>query len=147
MYVCMLSLSYTVQPILQTLPNDCHNTDAWNRNLSESLFVYANANHHQIFLWLFISRENIDSVFCLRTLSRVVWNFWHPCNLSGCAKTLSQSPYTALTAGICLPLGLCKGTVSGLWKTVEIPTGHVSSQSTATWGVINLYLDRPITRG
>ena len=29
-------------------------------------------------------------------------------------KTLSQTPCTALTAGICLPLVLCKGTVSDL---------------------------------
>ena len=27
-------------------------------------------------------------------------------------------------AGISLPLEVCKGTVSGLWKTAEIPTGH-----------------------
>ena len=40
--------------------------------------------------------------------------------------TLSQSPCTALTAGICLLLGLCKGTVTGVWKTVGIPTGYVS---------------------
>ena len=28
-------------------------------------------------------------------------------------------------------LGLCKEIVSGLWKMVEIPTGHVSCQSIA----------------
>ena len=39
---------------------------------------------------------------------------------------LSQSPCTALTAGICLSLRLCKGIVTGVWKTVGIPTGHVS---------------------
>ena len=33
---------------------------------------------------------------------------------------LSQSPCTALTAG------KCKGTVTGVWRTVGIPTGHVS---------------------
>ena len=32
----------------------------------------------------------------------------------------------SLTAGICLPLGLCKWNVSGVWKTVGIPTAHVS---------------------
>ena len=39
--------------------------------------------------------------------------------------TLSQSPCAALTAGICLPSGLCKGTVSGACKNDEIPTVHV----------------------
>ena len=34
-------------------------------------------------------------------------------------KTLSQSRCTAL--------GLYKATVTGVWKTVGIPTGHVSS--------------------
>ena len=31
-----------------------------------------------------------------------------------------------LTAGKCLPLGLCKVTVSGRCKMMEIPNGHVS---------------------
>ena len=37
--------------------------------------------------------------------------------MSTCGKieTVSQSPCTALTAGKCPPLGLCKETVSGLW--------------------------------
>ena len=54
-------------------------------------------------------------------------------------KLFSQSVCTALTAGICLPLVLCRGTVSDLWKTVETPTGH--------WGNPNLYLDQSITKG
>ena len=62
-------------------------------------------------------------------------------------QTVSQSPGTALTAGIRLPSGLCKGTVSGLWQPVEIPTSHVSPQSIATRGNPNLYLDQPITKG
>ena len=37
---------------------------------------------------------------------------------------ISQPRCTALTVGTCLPFGLCKETVSGLSKTVEIPTGH-----------------------
>ena len=58
-------------------------------------------------------------------------------------ETLSQSPCTALTAGICLPLGLCKGTVSCLRKMVGIPTAHMSPQYIAT----EVYLDQPITKG
>ena len=38
-------------------------------------------------------------------------------------ESLLQSRCKTLTAGICLPLGPCKGTVSGLWKTVEFSTG------------------------
>ena len=49
-------------------------------------------------------------------------------------------------AGICLPLGLCKGTVSGVWKKVEIPTGQVSPKCNGTRGNPNLYLDQPITK-
>ena len=44
-------------------------------------------------------------------------------------------------------LKLCKGTVSGLWKMVGIPTGHVSPQCIVTQGNPNLYLDQPITKG
>ena len=63
------------------------------------------------------------------------------------AQTFSQSPYLVLmTSHICLPLGLCKETVNGLWKTVEISTGHMGSQCIATWGNPNLYLDWPITK-
>ena len=39
--------------------------------------------------------------------------------------TLSQSPCAALTAGICLPSGLCKGTISGAENKEEIPTVHM----------------------
>ena len=71
---------------------------------------------------------------------------WH-CNLVGLYTwTLSQSPCTALTAGICLPLGLCKGTVSGIWKTVEISIVHMNPQCNGTWGNPNLSLDQPITK-
>ena len=41
-----------------------------------------------------------------------------------CYKTsrLFNSPLcTALTTGSCLPLGLCKGTVTGVWKRLEFP--------------------------
>ena len=45
------------------------------------------------------------------------------CEKGGCictvSKTLSQTLCTALPAGKWLPLGLCKGTVSGIWKNVE----------------------------
>ena len=47
-------------------------------------------------------------------------------------KTLSQSTWTALTTGIRLSLELCKGTVSGFWKMVEIPTGHMNPQYIVT---------------
>ena len=43
-------------------------------------------------------------------------------------QTISLSLCTALTADKCLPLGLFKWTVSGVWKTVGIPTGYVSPQ-------------------
>ena len=59
----------------------------------------------------------------------------------------SQSPCTALKAGICLSLGLCKGTISGIWKMVEIPIGYVSPQCNGTWCNPSLYLDQPITNG
>ena len=57
--------------------------------------------------------------------------------------TLSQSSCTALTTGICILLGLCKGTVIGVWKTVGISTGHVSPQCTGTLGYPNLSIFRP----
>ena len=46
--------------------------------------------------------------------------------------TSSQSPCTALMAGKCLPLGLFKGTLSDLWKMVEILTVNVSPKSIVT---------------
>ena len=63
--------------------------------------------------------------------------------------SFTAAPYTVLTAGIYLSLGLyqwCLG-VNGIWKTVEIPTGHVSPQSNGSRGNRNLYLDHPITQG
>ena len=61
--------------------------------------------------------------------------------------TLSRSPCTALTTGICLPSGLSKGTVTaGVWKTVGIPTDHVSPWCNGTLGNPNLYLEQPITK-
>ena len=55
----------------------------------------------------------------------------------------------------CRLLRLCKGTVSGLWKMLEIPTDNVSPQSIVTRTCMptihgdrcnpNLYLDQPIT--
>ena len=38
-----------------------------------------------------------------------------------------------------LPLGVCKGTVTGLCKMVEIPTNHITLQYTAT-EVIPIYI-------
>ena len=60
-------------------------------------------------------------------------------------STLSQSPCTALTAGICLPLGVCQETVNCIWKMVEILTGYMSTIH-CHWGNPNLYLDQPITK-
>ena len=54
---------------------------------------------------------------------------------------LFQCPCTVLT------VGLCKGTVSGIWKTFKIPTYLVSPQWIATRGNLNLYLDPPIVKG
>ena len=44
-----------------------------------------------------------------------------------------------------LPLGLCKGTVSGLWNTVEIPIGHMSLQCimTQVFRSTNCQMDMP----
>ena len=38
---------------------------------------------------------------------------------------LSSWQQSLFHSHICLPLRLCKGIVSGLWKMVEIPTGQV----------------------
>ena len=46
-----------------------------------------------------------------------------------------------------LSLGLSTGTVTGVWKTVGIPTGHMSSWCNGALGNPNLYLDQPITKG
>ena len=35
-------------------------------------------------------------------------------------------------AGICLPLGLCKETVTDLYKAVDILTSHMSTESIVT---------------
>ena len=68
-------------------------------------------------------------------------------------QTLSQSPCTTLTADVCLPLGPCKGAVSGLsrvasknggnshWSHDHEPTVHHS------WGNPNLYLGQSVTKG
>ena len=60
--------------------------------------------------------------------------------------TISQSPCTALSAGICLPLGLCKGTVTEVWNTVGIPIGHVRSECSGALSNPNLYLNQLITK-
>ena len=52
-----------------------------------------------------------------------------------------QSPGRARTAGICLPLGLCKGTVSGLWKS-EYSNRSQEHTMCCGWSILNLYLDR-----
>ena len=61
-------------------------------------------------------------------------------------KTCSQSLCTAPMAGIYLPSGLHKETVSGPWKMVEIPNGLVSLQSIADLGHPTLYLNKPIEK-
>ena len=48
---------------------------------------------------------------------------------------------TALIAGIYLWLGLYKGTVSGLWRTVEIPIDQASLWCIAYEDFANLYFD------
>ena len=55
-------------------------------------------------------------------------------------------PYTALTTGICLPLRMCKGTVTGVWQTSGIPTGHASPWWNGTQGDPNQYLDQPVIK-
>ena len=45
-----------------------------------------------------------------------------------------------------MPLGLCKGTASGIYKPVEIPVGHVIPQCNGALGNPNLYLDQPVTK-
>ena len=40
-----------------------------------------------------------------------------------------------------------RGTVCSLWKTMEIPNGHMSQQSKCDWGNPNLYLWKPIRKG
>ena len=62
--------------------------------------------------------EWISGIVALPILDILDHTHFRWCSTTCC--TLSQPPYTALTAGIRLPLGLCKGTVSGVWKTVEI---------------------------
>ena len=49
-----------------------------------------------------------------------------------CFDSCTVSLYSPIAAGICPQLGLCKGTVVGLWKTEGISTGHVSPQDTAS---------------
>ena len=68
---------------------------------------------------------------------------WGP---SGADKTQvgpMLAPWTFLSG---LALGLCKGTVGGLCKTMEIPNGYVSPRSIADCGNPNLYLIEPITK-
>ena len=43
-----------------------------------------------------------------------LWNTW----------TISRFHHAAITAGKCLPIGLSKGDVNDLWKTMKIPTGQ-----------------------
>ena len=48
--------------------------------------------------------------------------------------------YTVLTTGVRILH------VTGVWKTVGIPTGHVSPQCNGALGNTNLYLDQPIAK-
>ena len=51
-------------------------------------------------------------------------------------------PCTALTAGICLPLGLCKGIVTGVWKNGG--NSHWSREPIMQWGTRqSLFIFRP----
>ena len=65
------------------------------------------------------------------------------------ADRLFHSPHAQpwRQAFACLPSGLYKGTVSGVWKTIGIPTDHVSPWCNGALGNPNLYLDQPITKG
>ena len=60
----------------------------------------------------------------LTTHSSFVSNHRHKSCSSARPGTISQSPCTALTAGICLPLELYNGTFSGRWKFPPIPRIH-----------------------
>ena len=79
---------------------------------------------------LYIPRVHVAHKFC--SLPIPLPQAWHrsATHLYN-VKTVSQSPCTALTAGICLPFGLCKRAVNSLWKTVEIHTDYVSSEHLA----------------
>ena len=57
----------------------------------------------------------------LTTHSSFVSNHRHKSCSSARPGTISQSPCTALTAGICLPLELYNGTFSGRWKFPPSP--------------------------
>ena len=49
--------------------------------------------------------------------------------------TLTQSLCRSLTAGIWLPSGLSKGTVTGVWKTVGIPRVTWAHNAMAHWAI------------
>ena len=44
-------------------------------------------------------------------------------------------------------LGLCKGTVSGLWKMVQIPTGHTRPQSIVTEAILTFIKTNQLQKG
>ena len=46
--------------------------------------------------------------------------------MAACRKIENQQPGESSTVPLHSPLGLYKGTVAGVCKTVGIPTGHVS---------------------
>ena len=54
--------------------------------------------------------------------------------------------FTVPVHSICLPLRLCKGTVTGVRKLVGIPTGHISAWCNGALGNRNLYLNQPVTK-
>ena len=66
----------------------------------------------------------------------------------------AQCPVDSFTVSLHSSKGLhllaikaCKGTVSGLYKMVEILNSAMSPQCIVTWGNPNLYLDQPMTKG
>ena len=66
---------------------------------------------------------------------------------SGWGRHFHSLQCAALMAGICLPLGLCKGTASYLWRYVG--NVHQSHKPTihCNWSNPNLYLHQPIIKG
>ena len=67
------------------------------------------------------------------------WHSWHETD--------------AFTVSVALPWrqtfvcheGMCKGTVSGLWKIMDVPTSHFSLECITTEAFPNLHSDQPIT--
>ena len=127
----LFKVMYILTPILMTLAssydsasyrilksmreNVMPSLDDWNPSKTKIESQMGN-----LFAGLLSASSGVSRLNCLWN---AVWRWLDP-------QTVSQSHCTALTAGICLPLGLYKETVGGLCKMVEI--GHVSPQCIAT---------------